>query len=520
MQIVENKALVLKVRDPQRITSIIPCSKQIGNNEVLVRWGLEEAQVLKNLKIKGVPSPIRRSYDWPGRYRPFSHQIVTAEFLTLNRRAFCFNAQGTGKTAAAIWASDYLIKTKRIRRVLIVCPVSVMGSAWQTDLFQFAMHRSCDIAHNSRREKRIAVVEGDTEYVIINYDGVSIIANAIIENGRFDLIIADEANAYKTHTTHRWKALAKIVTPRTWLWMMTGTPASQAPTDAYGLAKMVSPHRVPKFYGAFRDQVMRQITRFKWVPKAIATDVVFNALQPAIRFSKEECLDLPEIMHVTREVPITRQQEKYYNVMLQNQLTVAAGEMVTAPTAAALLTKLLQISSGAVYSDDREVIEFDCANRLQALREVIDEANHKVLVFVPYTHSLNMVAEWLNRNGYTAKIIDGSVPPNKRTEIFKNFQTEKNPQVLVIQPQAASHGVTLHAANVVVYWSPVMSVETYLQANARVHRAGQVNKVTIVHLQGSRIEKKVYRMLQGKVDIHQKLIDLYNEELSEENTNE
>lgn len=520
MQIVENKALVLKVRDPQRITSLIPCSKQIGDHEVLVRWGLEEAQVLKNLRIKGVPSPIRRVYNWPGMHRPFLHQITTAEFLTLNRRAFCFNSQGTGKTAAAIWASDYLIKTKRIRRVLVVCPVSIMGSAWQADLFQFAMHRSCDIAHNSRREKRIAVVESDVEYVIVNYDGVGIIADAVIADGRFDLIIVDEANAYKTHTTDRWKALAKIIGPNTWLWMMTGTPASQAPTDAYGLAKMVSPSRVPKFYGAFRDQVMRQITRFKWVPKENATEVVFNVLQPAIRFSKEECLDLPDMMYATREVPLTRQQEKYYNAMVQTQLTVAAGETVTAPTAAALLTKLLQISSGAVYSDGKEVIEFDCANRLQALREVIDEASHKVLVFVPYTHSLNMVAEWLNNHGYPTKIIDGSVPPNKRTEIFKQFQTEKDPRVLVIQPQAASHGVTLHAANVVVYWSPVMSVETYLQANARVHRAGQVNKVTIVHLEGSRIEKKVYRMLQGKVDVHQKLIDLYNEELSEENTDE
>lgn len=180
-----------------------------------------------------------------------------------------------------------------------------------------------------------------------------------------------------------------------------------------------------------------------------------------------------------------------------------------------MLTKLLQVASGAVYSDNKEVIEFDCSNRLQALKEVIDEASHKVLVFAPFTHSLNLVSSWLQSKGITTEIINGKVSPRKRTEIFNKFQTSPDPRVLVIQPQAASHGVTLHAANVVVYWGPVMSVETYLQANARVHRAGQVNKVTVVHLQGSPVERKMYKMLQGKVDIHQRLIDLYKEELDE-----
>jgi SNF2 family DNA or RNA helicase len=106
------------------------------------------------------------------------------------------------------------------------------------------------------------------------------------------------------------------------------------------------------------------------------------------------------------------------------------------------------------------------------------------------------------------------VPVNKRTEIFKKFQETPHPRVLVIQPQSASHGVTLHAANTIVYWSPVMSVETYLQANARVHRAGQKNPSTVIHLQGSPVEKRMYKMLQEKVDVHNKIVDLYGELLS------
>jgi SNF2 family DNA or RNA helicase len=513
MQIIENRALHLRVRDPSKITSVIPCSERVGDHEVLVRWGLEEAQVLKNLNIRNVPSPIRKAYKWPGPHKPFVHQITTAEFLTLRRRAFCFNEQGLGKTASAIWAADYLMNTRKIRRVLVVCPVSIMGSAWQGDLFRFAMHRTFEIAHSSRQGKRKQVVRGNAEFVIINYDGLEIVVDDIIEDGRFDLIIVDEANYVKNVQTDRWKSLNKIIKPHTWVWLMTGTPASQEPSDAYGLAKIVNPKGVPPFFGQFRDKVMTNITRFKWVPKPDATETVFNALQPAIRFTKEECLDLPDVLHVTRDIPLTKQQGKYYDALLKQQLVVAAGEEISAPTAAAILNKLLQISGGAVYTDNRDVVEFDCTPRLNALRDVITEASHKVLVFVPYTHSLTMVSEWLKKQKYTVEVVNGAIPPNKRTEIFNRFQTTPDPRILVIQPQAASHGVTLHAANVVVYWSPVMSVETYLQANARVHRAGQVNKVTVVHLQGSRVEGKMYRMLQSKVDIHQRLVDLYKEEL-------
>jgi SNF2 family DNA or RNA helicase len=149
---------------------------------------------------------------------------------------------------------------------------------------------------------------------------------------------------------------------------------------------------------------------------------------------------------------------------------------------------------------------------MTALKEIIEEASHKVLIFCPFRHSIEKIMGELNKDHITCAAIHGDVSMNNRSEIFKNFQERKDPQVLVIQPQAASHGVTLHAANVVVFWSPVMSVETYIQCCARVDRAGQKNKMTVVHLQGSPVEQKIYKMLQGKIDNHVKLVDLYKEE--------
>jgi SNF2 family DNA or RNA helicase len=508
VEILNNKALLLRLRNPQKVTTVIPKSKELQNNEVLVNWGLEEAHVLKNLGMR-VPSPIEGRYDWPGQYKPFDHQRVTASFLTMNRRSFCFNEQGTGKTASAIWAADFLMTQRKIRRVLVICPLSIMDSAWRADLFSFAMHRTVDVAYGAK-EKRRKIINGGAEFVVINYDGVEIVAEDIA-NGGFDLIIVDEATHYKNPQTKRWKSLNKLIGPTTWLWMMTGTPAAQSPLDAYGIAKLVNPQAVPRFFGSFRDQVMDKLTQFKWVPKVTATDTVYKALQPAIRFTKEECLDLPPLVYVTREVELTRQQLKYYKMLKERMVIQAAGEDITAANAAVNMNKLLQISSGAVYTDDGDTIAFDISHRYKVLREVIDESSKKILIFVPFKHTIDILTDKLRSEGITTEVIRGDVPVAKRTEIFRTFQTTDNPRVLVIQPQSAAHGVTLTAASTVVWWGPTSSLETYAQANARVHRAGQDTKCTIIQLQGSPVEKRVYAMLDNRLDVHTKMIDLYKE---------
>ena len=508
MKIVDNRALLLKLRNPQRVTTVIPKSKQLPDNRVLVNWGVEESHVLKNLNIN-VPSPIEGLYDWPGKYKPFSHQRTTSSFFTLNRRSFCFNEQGTGKTASAIWASDFLMKQGRINRVLIICPLSIMDSAWRTDLFDFVPHRSVDIAYGSAK-KRKEIIKNGAEYVIINYDGIEIVFSEIA-NGDFDLIIADEATHYKNAQTKRWKALNRLITPSTWLWMMTGTPAAQSPLDAFGLAKLVNPNSVPRFFSSFRDQVMYKITNFKWVPKEDATDRVFNALQPAIRFTKDQCMDLPAMTYVKRKVELTRQQKAYYDELKSKMVIDMGGERVTSINAAVNMNKLLQISAGAIYTDEGEALEFDIKHRYKVLREVIDESSKKVLVFVPFKHVIDVLTAKLCKDGITTEIIRGDVSAPKRTEIFRRFQKTSDPKVLVIQPQAAAHGVTLTAANTVVWWGPTSSLETYAQANARVHRAGQDHKCTVVQLEGSYIEKRVYSLLDNRIDVHTKMIDLYKE---------
>ncbi len=385
-------------------------------------------------------------YTWPRPpgFTPFEHQKTTAEFLTTNRKAFCFNEQGTGKTASVIWAVDYLMTLGLVKRVLVICPLSIMKSAWQNDLFKFAIHRTVSVAYGAAR-KRKEIVSLGAEFVVINFDGVGIVKKEIIAGG-FDLIVVDEASAYKNAQTERWKDLRDLTKVIKGLWMLTGTPAAQSPVDAYGLAKLVNPKGVSPFFGQFRDTVMMKLTMY----------------------------------------------------------------------AAVQINKLLQIAGGAVYTDTNEVIEFDVSSRLNVVQEVIEESSHKVLVFVPFTHTIQLLEKHLQKHNITCDVINGSVSVNKRSDIVKQFQEQPEPKVLIIQPKAASHGLTLTAANTIIWYAPCTSVETYLQANARIDRPGQVNNMTVVHIKGSPIEAKMYTMLQGNINNHQKVIDLYKQEISSE----
>lgn len=825
MELVENRALKLHTRLTDKILSGITKSKLIGKvpnsdiDEVLVHWGRDEVRALFALGFKKVPPAPLKKYKWTGIYTPMAHQVTTSEFLTTHDRCFLLSEMGTGKTCSAAWAADYLMNLGEIKRVLVVCPISIMHAAWKEDLFRSVMHRTIGIAHGTKEQRR-KVIKSSAEFVIINYDGVEIVMDEIIEAG-FDLIIVDEANNLKSVSTRRWKAFNKILNAlQCKLWMMTGTPAAQSPEDAYGLAKLVSPERVPKYFTQWRDSVMQKITMFKWVPRPRARDMVFNALQPAIRFTKEQCLDLPEIMYVRRDVELTVQQEKYYKAMKASMLLLAAGEEISAVNAAANMNKLLQISCitgdtnvlsnsgwkrldsvnltdliwdgdewvthsglvyqgikevvtldgvrmtsdhkvltasgwhsageinnggqskkfnrtkvwipnsyqasgdnanpskpirfmgmpmrlwedsstsqsvstrqtqnaptqlwvsswkrntqailwsplqylvgyettmlkptgqrlqklwgawdncmrpvgklirtvlarharylsgwvdagqdryqqwvrttklslgyhtgagqqypkqpiyrnsfggndyskcrknlriekrdtsckdssvrmgcreiaydtseavydivncgprnrfvvqngngdpfivhncGAVYSDTGEVVRFDASNRLNVMDEIIDESDKKTIIFAPFRHTIEMIKDHLDSRNVGTLYIHGDVSPAKRGQIIQDFQNNEEYKVIVIQPQAASHGITLTAASSVIWFGPTSSVDTYLQANARAHRKGQDTKVTVFMIQGSPVEKHIYDMLETRVDSHVDLISMYKE---------
>ena len=518
----EKKAVVLKLRNPSRVTTVIPTAVLVehkGATLVAVPHRPDETRVLRNLGFE-VPDPMPMHYDWPkvsGRHSPFSAQLETASFLSMNSRAFCLNGMGTGKTNSALWAYDYLRRTKTVRKMLVVCPLSTMERTWADSVFQTFPHLDCVVLHGSR-DRRIKLLRQDVHVYVINIDGLSTIKDELAKREDIDLIVIDELALARNSGTDRWKILNAICnkqSPRR-VWGMTGSPTPNAPTDAWAQCKLVTPDNslVPKYFSAFRDRVMRQITPFKWAARQDANEAVYQMMQPAIRFSLDDCVDLPEQTFITRDVALTKEQDKAYKDMMSKLATEYSGGQILAVNEAVKANKLIQIACGVAYGTDGEEVVIPSKPRIDVLKEIIEESEGKVIVFVPLTGALESVASEL-RKDWTVETVHGGTSKSERDRIFGEFQRGLDPRVLVANASTMSHGLTLTAATTIVWYAPVHSNETYEQACARVRRPGQTRTTVIVHIAGTDVERRVYKRLQEKQSMQGVLLDMMKERIEQ-----
>lgn len=345
-----HQKVVLNLRDPARVTTVIPTAKTFdykGRTLVAVPHRRDEIKVLQNLGIKA-PAPVRHYYDWAGTNDPFHAQRETAAMLTMEPRAYVLNGMGTGKTLAVCWSYDYLREVGTLRKMLVVAPLSTLDPTWLATLETHFFHLRGVVLHGSRA-RRLRLLEEDADVFIINHDGLGVsgLVEAIHERGDIDLITLDELAVFRNGTTARWKTANALCNPKKgaqpWVWGLTGTPTPNAPTDAWAQCRLISPHTVPKYYGQFRDQVMRQVGPFKWEPRDSAIEIVRAAMTPAVRYSMDDCVDLPEQLYQTREVGMSPEQQRAYNDMLNRLKAEYEGDEITASNEAIKASKLLQI---------------------------------------------------------------------------------------------------------------------------------------------------------------------------------
>jgi SNF2 family DNA or RNA helicase len=510
MLVVEKaRALALKLNNPNKILDSIPTAKHMevrGVPIVVAPHRLDEVKVLRNLGIKA-PSPILHYYDWPGRYDPYEHQRQTAAFLTLNQRGLVLNEIGTGKTQSALWAADYLIKTKKIKKVLIMSPLSTLERVWADGIFTGLVHRKFVVLHGTA-EKRLKLLRTEADFYIINHDGFPIIKDEC--HGMFDLVIVDEAAVLRNPSTNRFKIFRKWMDQNaaTRLWLMTGTPTPNDPTDAWALAKLVGSPNCTRTYTAFREQVMMKIGQWKLIPRPEAVDIVKHILQPAVRYTRDECFDLPETIVQTRKVDLTTEQKKHYTQMLRHLVTEAAAEgTITAVNEAVKIQKLVQIACGVAYGDDGQNIELDCSPRINLVRELIEEAGEKVIVFVPLTGTLHMLEKELSKS-FTVAVVNGDVSSSQRNKIFHDFQHQKDPHVLIAHPGTMAHGLTLTTASTIIWYGPINSNEVYVQANGRIERIGKKRVSNVIHIESTDLEYRMYERLKNKQKLQGLLLEV------------
>lgn len=519
MIVVENaKALALKLNQPDRVLNCIPSAKTInmqGREIVVTPHKVDEVTILRNLGINA-PSPIMYYYKWAGMYEPYQHQKITSAFLTMNRRGLVLNEIGTGKTQSALWAADYLMESKTIQRCLIVSPLSTLERVWDDAIFMNFPHRKSVILHGTA-SKRIKLLQTNADFFIVNHDGFNIIADTAKDI--FDLLIVDEAAVYRTPSTKRFRILRKWIEhhPDMRLWLMTGTPTPNEPTDAWALSKLVGSPYVTKTYTAFKELVMMKVGQWRWLPRPESIDIVKKTLQPAIRYARDECFDLPPTVYQTRKADLTPEQNKHYKAMLKTFVTELSTEgTITAVNEAVKMQKLIQIACGVAYGDDGRHIELACTPRVNLVKEIIEEVGNKVIIFVPLTGTLKMLDKELSKH-WSVDIVNGEVSSSKRSTIFNNFQNAVDPHVLIAHPATMAHGLTLTAADTIVWYGPITSNEQYVQANGRIERIGKKYSSNVIHIESTDLEYKMYERLRKKQRLQGLLLDLIQTENKEDN---
>jgi SNF2 family DNA or RNA helicase len=402
----------------------------------------------------------------------------------------------------------------------VVSPLSTLDRVHGDALVKHFPHRSFTILHGAAA-KRQRAFSFDFDFYIINHDGIPAITETVKKDGKLqtrllrddiDLIILDEFAAYRNGQTQRWKTMKRMIEPRQWVWGMSGKPTPTEPTDAYAEVKLINPAKVSN-YGSFRgfqSATMDQLSLYRWKAKPDAMQTVYNILQPSVRYTRDECLDLPDCLYETRDCALTPTQTKVYKDLAKDMIANVRGGKVTALNEGVLLMRLVQVASGVVYDVTGEHIEVDCASRLAALEEIIEEAGTKVIVFVPFIGNIEFLERALGVN-HTVATVYGGTPKGERSEIFRRFQDTPDPRILVAHPACMAHGLSLTEASTIVWWAPTTSNEIYEQANGRIERIGQSHSMLIVHLSGTRVENKIYDRLRQQQKLQGILLDLISE---------
>jgi len=509
----EKEAVLLRVREPSKITTVIPTAKLLKNHIVAVPHRPDELRVLQHLGFDGIPNPLKTNYEFPkagGRFDPFAAQIETADFLSMNNRCFVLNSMGTGKTVSSLWAFDYMRSRKQVTKALIICPLSTMERTWADEVFKTFPHLDATVLYGSR-QRRIKLLKQESHLYIINIDGIKTIKDELAKRPDIDLIIVDEVAMFRNASTSRWKELNEILnkqSPRK-VWALTGMPTPNSPLDAWAQCRVITPTNtaLPKYFGKARDVLMKQLTQFKWVPRDNANDTVKEWMQPAIRFSLDDCTDLPEQIHISRDAQMSEEQKKAYVEMLSALKTEYEGGELLAVNEAVKANKLVQIACGVAYGKDGETVVLPSADRINVLKEIIEESEGKVIVFVPLTGVLEELAFELGQTWEVATI-HGGTPKTQRDDIFHDFQTKKTPHILIANPATMSHGLTLTAATTIIWYAPVHSNDIYEQACARVRRPGQKRTTVIAHIAACEVERRIYQRLKTKQKMQGLLLDM------------
>lgn len=431
----------------------------------------------------------------------FKHQKDDVTFLAKHRRVFNMSDPGTGKTGTHIVAYA-THRRKKGKKCLILAPKSLLHSAWECDFHKFAPDMKVSVAYASNRKQALAV---NADVYVVNHDAAKTLSLLPAAYWRdFDTLIVDESTALKHHTSARSKAAAKLTTHFEYRQLLSATPTSNGVTDIWHQVKLLDDgKRLGTSFFSFRAAVCTPkptgipgVTR--WEDKGNSEAIVSALISDiTIRHKFEDCVDIPKNHEYSVEFVLSKAHRAVYKQMEDEcVLLLAKQKVVTAVNAAVLLGKLLQLSSGAVYSSAGDYTVLD-TDRYELVMDLAEARQHTV-VFFHWQHQKDQLILEAEKRGMTYGVYDGGTTDAMRSKLVDQFQAGLL-RVLFAHPQSAGHGLTLTKGTATIWASPTWNLEHYLQGLKRIHRIGQKEKTeTIMVLAPDTREQKVYDMLKGK----------------------
>lgn len=456
-------------------------------------------------------------YDFCGG-TPYDVQLQTVQMLLAEPRSYVLNGLGCGKTASVLWAFDILKRAGLARKMLVVAKLSTLEVTWQHEIMLRTHHLKFRILHGSKEKRLKGLADMNADIYIINHDGVNTILKELKQRIDIDIVTLDELAVYRNGNTTRRRNMSYLVmsheaTSKT-VWGLTGSPLPRSVTDVWGQAKIIKPHSVPSSFKTFRDEMCIKVSDYKWVAKPGATERANEIMKPSVRFSLSDVTELPPVVMQYVHVPLGTEQQRVFDEMQTKCVSIIQNQKVTAVNEGVMLMKLTQIAMGWVYTGKmrkghpRTNVRLDNQLRIQTIIDYVEATNRKALVFLPFKSALAGVSEDFDAAGVDHAVVSGDTNFKDRSQIFQLFQHTDKYKALVAHPACVAHGLTLTAADVIVWGGPVTSLDYFLQANGRITRIGQKHKQLVVLLGGTQVERNIYAALGRQESGQQHLLDL------------
>ncbi len=440
------------------------------------------------------------------------YQKKAIEKITKEKRVGLFLDLGLGKTIISLTAIVYLLNDFAITKVLVIAPKLVAENTWNTEADKWDHTRELRVSLVSgTREQRIKALKADAEVYVIGRDNVVWLVEYLGRSWPFDMVVIDELSSFKNPQAKRFKALKKVMPKVERVVGLTGTPSPNGLMDLWAEIYLLDRgERLGRTIGIYRQMyfkpaVMNGFVVYKWAANPGAQQKIESLLSDiCMSMSASDYLSMPDRIDNEIKISLPDKQMKEYREMERDQLLTIDDKDVIALNAAAVMTKLLQMANGAVYSEDGEVLKVH-HYKLDKLEEIVDVTDGPVLVFYSYRHDLDAIQARFPE----AKILKGS-------EDIKDWNAGKV-KMLLAHPASVGYGLNLQGGgHVIVWYGLTWSLELYQQANGRIHRQGQKETVIIHHLIAEHtVDEQVMRALKSKDTSQRALLEALNERRSE-----